>query len=310
MRPLFAHNEYIKLDGNGNITLTTNLSEAIKWDDYTNLPLWLIFTEDNIPSELTTSWVPDDFRNAYTQWVDAQYGCLSFIETDPDPDTENDRIEIDFSINPDDFNDPVWELALTTWVIQNQTRFIVHDQNTGQTTNILFNNTDDFYFTWTHTQSWGLQNFLHVALHETGHLIGLNHCTQPNYPVMIAVFDYYNIFHPRVWLTDDDKQGWQNLCDYITGIEDFITITSEYETYNVDQTYAGVLSRTFTDVFPYGDYITQWGNYQIQALSNCGEILVYESPYGDVLIPPLPNYIWQRDSYGNVIAKVSTSGIF
>lgn len=33
MRPLFAHNEYIKLDGNGNITLTTNLSEAIKWDD-------------------------------------------------------------------------------------------------------------------------------------------------------------------------------------------------------------------------------------------------------------------------------------
>jgi len=100
---------------------------------------------------------------------------------------------------------------------------------------------------------------------------------------------YLTQIAPRVYLQDPDLEGLQNLCDYVTGIEDFITITSEYQTYNVDQTYAGVLSRTFTDVFPYGDYINQWGNYQIHALSNCGEILVYESPYGDVLIPPLPN---------------------
>ncbi|MBK7378827.1 MAG: matrixin family metalloprotease [Ignavibacteriales bacterium] len=280
-----------------------------------NLTALIVKTqEENIPSELWLTDILDDFRGAFGQWARVQYGCVSFTESDPDPNVFGDQIQINFTSSASVFEgSPAgaeYTGALTALCVSDN-KFVVtavNHQTQAPYTTILFNNSDSRMFTWGRGLNSGFVNFTHVSLHELGHIIGLNHCTAGGYPVMEDV-TYYTQIAPRVFLQDPDIEGLQNLCDYVTGIEDFITITSEYPTYNVDQTYAGVLSRTFIDVFPYGDYITQWGNYQIHALSNCGEILVYESPYSSVLIPSLPNYIWQRDSYGNVIAKVSTSGI-
>lgn len=312
IRPILSHNEYYKLSGN-QLILTTDLSDAIKWASYYNLPLWLQFEEDNIPSGLSLSDVMDDFRASYNQWTQVQYGCVSFTESDPDPNIFGDQIQINFTTSASVFEGTPggagYTAALTALCVSNNEFVVsaVQHQTQAPYTTILYNNSSSRFFIWSRAPIYGSVNFTNVSLHELGHLIGLNHCTADGDPVMEDVI--YLQITPRLWLQNPDIEGVQNLCDYVTGIEDFITITSEYPTYNVNQTYAGVLSRTFTDVFPYGDYITQWGNYQIHALSNCGEILVYESPYGTVVIPTLPNYFWQRDGNGNVIAKVSTSGI-
>jgi hypothetical protein len=162
---------------------------------------------------------------------------VSFTETDPNPNVNNDRIEIDFSTDPSDFSDPVYEAATTQHVYTtgNPAQFIV--SATAGVTKILFNNTNNFWFIWNHGPIQGFMNFTHVSLHELGHIIGLHHCTAGGYPVMIETFNLNHSSHPRLYLQTPDQQGLQKLCNHVTGIEDYIWVyvNNPTDPFNVNQ---------------------------------------------------------------------------
>lgn len=101
-----------------------------------------------------------------------------------------------------------------------------------------------------------------------------------------------------------------NIMTSPVGIEDAIFIYLNTTLYNLNQQYAGTTTRTFIDNFPYGHFITEWYNWKITASSTNGDILVYDSPSGDIFIPALPSgYTWNTDECGNIIATISTSGM-
>lgn len=77
------HNEYYKLQDN-QMVLTTDVSEAIKWENYTSLPISILFTSNYIPSELVLEDIIYDLREAYNQWSAVDNSCVSFTEIDPD----------------------------------------------------------------------------------------------------------------------------------------------------------------------------------------------------------------------------------
>lgn len=108
-------------------------------------------------------------------------------------------------------------------------------ETTYDQTQINFNNTAEFDYYWSTDLNFsdGYYPFKVVLLHEMGHVLGLQHCTAGGDPVMYEYIDPSQT--PRVLLQTPDEQGLQLLCT-VVGIEDYITITSEYETCNVNQT--------------------------------------------------------------------------
>ncbi|MFO7525387.1 MAG: FlgD immunoglobulin-like domain containing protein [Ignavibacteriaceae bacterium] len=182
-------------------------------------------------------------------------------------------------------------------------------------TSIFLNNRFDFIYEWT-TEESNLGSayvpFKAVILHELGHLIGLGHNYDPELQTVMQHTTPHNTY--LFTLTSSDIQGLQELCLFNgtpTGIEDEILITLSTSHFNVNQTYAGANNRIFIDHFPYGDYIVEWGPWQIKASYGCGEILVFETNNnGYINIPSLPNgYLWERDLNGYVKATIITSGL-
>lgn len=149
--PVWSHNEYYKLSGD-QLVLTTDLSEAIKWASYSSLPLWLQFEEGNIPSELLLTDILDNFRGAFDQWAQEQYGCVSFTESDPDPNVFGDQIQINFTSSASVFEgSPAgteYTGALTALCVSDN-KFVVtavNHQTQAPYTTILFNNSSSRIF--------------------------------------------------------------------------------------------------------------------------------------------------------------------
>ncbi len=239
------------------------------------------------------------FKDAYAQWENADGGCVSFAEGES-------GIEIDFTSDANLFTsngfDPVWIPAFT------EAHFNINTNRWNTNTKIYFNNTGLLAFLWTRINQTPYFNFTHVSLHELGHMLGLNHCTAGGNPVMYEIIDASK--SPRMFLKSPDEQGIANLCN-VVGIEDYIWITMDYSNYNVNQIYLGSNHRQFIDVWPYGDYITEWGPWKIYASYGCGNVLVFQTESESYInIPNLPEgYLWERDENGNVLATISTSGI-
>lgn len=211
-----AHNEFYKND-NGNLGLTNNPSEAIKWHSYINLPILLRFTASKMPgTELgdSTNCI-DDFRSAFGQWADIENTTVSFTEEDPDPNTDNDQIYVDFSTDAEDFVNPQYDGANAIVIdridIDDKYYWYVTTLNGQTCEKILFNSSNAKVFQWSRQAGVaGYCNFTHCSLHELGHILGLNHCTAPNYPVMKETYEWWSQI-PRVFLQDPDIIGLQTL---------------------------------------------------------------------------------------------------
>lgn len=293
------------------------MSEAIKWASYSDLPLWLQFEEGYVPSELYIDDIFYDFREAYAKWSAVENGCVSFTEEDPDENVFGDRIQINFSSTSGVFaGSPAgveYTGAVTALCVYNN-QFVVSSsepQTANSYASILYNNSSGRMFIWgRNIFIQGFVNFTHVTLHELGHLLGLNHCTASGDPVMADVI-YLNGVIPRAELTTADEQGIQNLCASVTGVEDNIWIEKNLEIWNVGTSCNSCAIPHFIDNWPYGDYIQDWGNWEINASSTCGEVLIFQAPAGGLItIPELPiGYYWNRDANGNVIAELSVTGI-
>jgi hypothetical protein len=310
-----AHNEYYKLQNN-QMVITTTVSEAIKWDNYTNLPIWIQFTETTKPSELVLEDILYDFREVLNnKWNVVTNSCVSFTETDPNPNEFGDQIQINFTTTAGVFaGSPAgveYTGAVTSFCINNN-KFVVTATNPqyGSYSAILYNSCTARMFIWgRNIFEQGKVNFTHVSLHELGHVIGLNHCTASGDPVMDNVI-YLTTVTPRAFLTWADEEGLQTLCSYVTDVNDYIWIEKYLDVLNVNQFYYMPAQAHFVDLLPYGNYITQWGNWQITASSSCGDITVYDMPYGSITVPTLPNgYYWNRDANGYVVATLSITGI-
>ena len=299
---LLAHDEFVSF--NGIQTSTTNdPNQAIKWASYTNLPLWIKFNDENIPYNFSLDDVTEDFENAYGQWQDVENSCVSFI-------SNLSGISIEFTddemIFLDEFFDPA---SYPAFVIPNVEQVDFVYRYTFNT-RLYFNNTMAFNggYGWRRgLAEEGKFNFTHVALHELGHIIGLDHCTAGGSPVMFETID--PMATPRVFLQSADEEGIQLLCT-VVGIEDYITINSgpTQVTENSNATYYA----SFHDEFPYGDDMDEF-DWEMLILHTDGEY-IFDS--GQTSINPwvanlgtLPlGYCWLRDENENVMGKVKVSG--
>lgn len=156
-------------------------------------------------------------------------------------------------------------------------------------------------------------DFQSAMTHEFGHWLGLGEAYNWE-----STMGWLSCGEVRRGLTSDAAFCAAQLCDIGNNVEDYIFIFDNYPSYPniyfVNEIIYGRLESNFVDNFPYGDYIEDWGKWQVVALSTCGEILVYQTPgYGSqsafIDIPPLPKeYNWVRDN-GYVLAKVRTTGV-
>ena len=152
-------------------------------------------------------------------------------------------------------------------------------------------------------------DILSTILHEFGHWLYLDDETAASCSTNVMYKYLGQGDTSRRKLTSDDKNGIIEIYgSSTTGIEDDIVITRTTTNYNVNQEYVGDISATFVDNWPYGNYITHWSNWQINASSTCGNVLVYQNQSSSIDIPSLPNgYLWNRDNNGNVLATLSIS---
>jgi Matrixin len=303
----------------GNIDYTTNSSDPdlVYWDesvksfglsinsvDPATLPFELAF-DNNVSTEET---------ECIDEWN--SYGCIQL------QNYVLGGVVVEFSQDENIFRNNS-EFGATLLAVEqsgNQYVFSVYPSNSISNypfTAIYLNKTTDFYnssFQWTSAKSnTGIDYipFKPILLHEIGHLLGLGHNFNENYHTIMQATAIENQF--VFSLTQTDKDGIAALCSLngtpTTGIEDYINISLDLDTYNVNQTYVGVNNANFVDVFPYGDYITTWDNWQIKASFGCDEVLVWEGTGSGFLIPSLPNgYLWDRDGNGNVLATISIGG--
>jgi len=157
--------------------------------------------------------------------------------------------------------------------------------------------------TWTY--------FPKVALHELGHLLGLAHNDQSG----SVMYSNYNITLPyNTTLESFEIDAVNDLYFWyspIVSVGDYITLNLEHNIFDVGTTHAGCVHANFTCIC--GEIppctLNDWNNFQIFALSDCGEVLIYDSPYLSFTVPNLPlGYRWARDENGDVPARVTISG--
>ena len=255
----------------------------------------------------------DQTENCIDQWN--YYGCIDLHYPVISP-----AVQLEFSLDENMFptSDKIGftAFAITGWTGNYEfTYFNPTSPTTDDQTAIYLNNTSNFGYLWSLT----LQNpdpdyipFKPIVFHELGHLIGLGHIYDTNGLYVMSLTRPTNQY--KFDLTSCDIKDIQDLCNFNgtpTGIEDYIWIENSLEVWNVGTSCQSCTSPHFVDVWPYGDYITSWGNWEIKALHSCGgDILIYQCPYGGVItIPELPNgYNWIRDESGNVLANLMISG--
>jgi parallel beta-helix repeat protein len=302
-----AHDEFYKVQ-NGQLVLT-NSYPFVHWQE-NQIRLLLQFNPATIPFELDYNETIDEFRNGYNEW--AYSSCYSFTEF------QFDGVPCNFSSLTTIFPDPeeggagailaIEEIFGVDYIVE----YAFNPRTAVSQTQVAFNNTNVRNFQWTNAivfppfTDW--LHFKSVVVHEFGHMLGLNHCTQLEATMWPVI--YFNTYD-KATLSSYDITGVNILCG-ATGVEDyiFVWVDNPEIPFNINQLYVGRVHSTFVDLPPYGDYIVEWGNWRIKALTNCSEILALEDEYGNINIPPLPDgHYWLRDANGYVLAKAIHSGM-
>lgn len=315
------YQEFEKFDPvSKNIIFTTNSNDPnlIYWDElvkFSGLEIAPV-EQTTLPFELAwDTQVQPERTECINQWN--TYGCIQL------KDSYIGGVNIAFSNDDNIFRNST-EFGATLLAVQQSSsgkyEFSIYPSQSLSNwpfTAIYLNKTADFYssgFQWTTERvNIGIDYipFKALLLHELGHILGLGHNYYENYnTVMLGTTPLNNfVFN----LTDVDKDGISTICSLNgtpTGVEDYIWIENNLEIWNVGASCQSCASAHFVDVFPYGDYITSWGEWEIKALHSCGDIIIYQGLYGGLItIPELPSgYNWNRDETGNVLANLTISG--
>ena len=209
---VYPHNEFYKVQ---NFQLVpTNTWPFVIWQ-HTTVLLTSEFNENNIPTNLNLDETIAAFNSGCGVW--GTNSCYVFSQN-------NDGVECGFSTDDTIFPDPnndggAAKLAVenvlygTTWY-----DFIVESTNHPQTlttsTQVAFNNSLFKLFQWTNAivfpPGYNWTNFESVVVHELGHLLGLNHCTETS-----AVMYYHHYYNTLYYdLTQYDITGIQTVCGH------------------------------------------------------------------------------------------------
>ena len=316
---LQAHQEFYKRSLNdpcdvAEVVSTYKTNEIISWMSYFHIPVAKNFTVD-FPPEINVYEAESQFNNAVANW-----NLFSGSELFDLQDNVGDNVWVQFVNNSVIFPMPASQYlyGVTIHKLENidGIDYIVTTgtecPDYGTNTFVLLNSTSGRQFAWRldhYIPSISHIDFEYTICHELGHVLGLAHCSYEYPDAMMHAFPPYGDFaypYPR----DKDLEGL-SILQTTVGIEDYIWITLDYDHYDIGHPYLGTNHREFFDMYPYDDEIDEWGNWWINALSSCGDVLVYEtSENGYIYISSLPNgYNWLRDENGNVLAVIYTSGI-
>jgi len=150
--------------------------------------------------------------------------------------------------------------------------------------------------------------FPKVALHELGHVLGLFHNDQSGsvmyddgypdlYNTELAWYEIQAIFYLYLYYSP------------IVSVGDFINLTVDHDIFEVGTTHVGCIHPNFVCVCGEIPPCTM-NEYDMEvfALSDCGEVLIYE---GSTVFtfPTLPaGYRWIRDENDDVVARIKVSG--
>lgn len=208
---LIAHNEFYGVSQLTIVPITVPPSctaDIIRWPSNiaAGIPVRISLDGWDLPSSLDGTLTVADFKSAFETWHNAS---SSFYYSEVD---ENSSVQIEFSIDATDFRDPesdagiTYLAAYTEYGDQGSTTYWTSD---GEV--MYFNNTDRKSWTWTNATvfpsgtTW--LNFQQVAVHEIGHLLGLNECTISS-AVMYGTTITNDENHPaRLALSSDDLAG-------------------------------------------------------------------------------------------------------
>jgi tetratricopeptide (TPR) repeat protein len=288
--------------------------DIIHWYSYFNIPVAMDFTNNFPSNEIEISNAQDDYIGAVGMWN--LYGGSTLF--DLQEGLPYNSVQILFLTDKDYFPNGLY--GFTEWCLEedDEKDYIIPYSSSGDAcgvpgTTIYLNASPDNNFEW-RIDDYQPNDFYvslqYIITHELGHVLGLAHCTDES-AIMHSSIRWGNPYVTAL-ITQQDLYGLDKLKG-VTGIEDYINVWVDNPTipFNVNQQYFERIHCNFVDNYPPGDYITQWNNWKVEALSSCGYIQVHEYSAGGYLnIPSLPNeYLWTRDASGNVMAKLSTSAI-